>query len=700
MLNFLKPQSSLTDADRERGYSAMNKQVFAAAGAEGFVSGGFISAFALLIGASNFHIGVLTAIPFAAQALQILAVVVIERVQMRKAIVIVTYAIAYATWVPVALIPLFIEVPHQGAVILLLTFVGARGVATAFVVTGWNGWLRDIIPVDRAGDLLGRRLKIATVAAIITGLGAALFVDWWKGFAAPGSEAFGYSIAFLFGALILGLGSVGFMARIPEPRMMTRGTNSVRGMLSNLAGPIRDLEFRKFIIYQFVWYFVIHLAVPFFAVYMLVRLEMPLSLVVGLGVLSQVSSLIVYQLWGRWADRFGSKVVLSISSSLYFLVIIAWTFTTLPDRHGGTIPILILLHLLLGVAIAGVNISVTSLRLKMSPVEQSTSYMAAASLALNLGAGIAPLVGGAFADFFEIRSFRIAIQWVDPTGVVDVPAFSLTGFDFLFAVAFLLGFITIPLLARVREEGETDPEILLDELQTQTRENLRALNSVRGMSYVAQFPVAGLRYIPRVPGLDIAVGVTAYQISAATKSLIDATTIGGESLRNVRRHVRVAVRSASRGVRDARSQGAQIAYGVTHGAVRAIADAGTGTARQVQAAIRTAITATSEIAGDPLEVLAGAVRGAVQGSIQAEYTGVDMPQTVIGQARAVAADLGVTEQDAVQVAAQAAVEAMADLPADEQAGAWDAILRELVAEDEPRREGPGDGAESTSTPKS
>ena len=133
------------------------------------------------------------------------------------------------------------------------------------MVTGWNGWLRDIIPVDRAGEIFGRRLKIATVAAIITGLGAAIFVDWWKGFAAPGEEAFGYSIAFVFGALILGLGSVGFMARIPEPRMRTLGTNSVGGMLRTLTGPIMDLEFRKFIVFQFVWFFVIHLAVPFFA---------------------------------------------------------------------------------------------------------------------------------------------------------------------------------------------------------------------------------------------------------------------------------------------------------------------------------------------------------------------------------------------------------------------------------------------------
>ena len=477
--------------------------------------------------------------------------------------------------------------------------------------------------------------------------------------------------------------------------MQSLATNSLGGMLRNLADPFTDVDFRRLINFLFVFYFVINLAVPFFAVYMLKKLEMPLSLVVGLGVLSQISSVIFYQVLGAWADRFGSKAILSISASLYFFVIIGWTFTTLPDRHGGTIPILVFMHLLLGVALAGVNIGVTSLRMKMAPAAQSTSYMAAASLALNVGAGTAPLVGGAFADFFESRSFRIAIQWIDSSNVVELPAFSLTGFDFLFAVSFLLGFSVIPVLSRIREAGETDTETVLDELSRQTRENLRILGGVPGGGFVSHLPLA-TRYVPRVSGLDIAVGVTAYQISAATKTLIDATTSGGQRLRNVRRHVRVAVRSASRGVRDARDQGAQIAYGVTHGAVKAIADAGTGTTRQFQSAIRTAITATSEIADDPMDTLAGAIRGAVAGTIEAGYTEVDLPKTVIGQARAVASELGISEEEAVQVATQATIDAMADLPIDEQTKAWDAILRELIAEDDER--GASRGSDATEMP--
>ncbi len=52
--------------------------------ADGMASGGFLAAFALIIGASNFHIGIMTAIPFIVQPLQILAVVLVERMRMRS----------------------------------------------------------------------------------------------------------------------------------------------------------------------------------------------------------------------------------------------------------------------------------------------------------------------------------------------------------------------------------------------------------------------------------------------------------------------------------------------------------------------------------------------------------------------------------------------------------------------------------------
>ena len=135
------------------------------------------------------------------------------------------------------------------------------------------------------GDFFAKRLRVATIAAAITAMLAALYIDWWKGFAGESDEIFGYSYAILFGCIILGFGAVQFMARMPEPRMP--GTDGPpRSILRTVGAPFRDKEFRGLINFMFMWNFVAQLAVPFFTVYMLVRLEMPLSLVVALGVLS------------------------------------------------------------------------------------------------------------------------------------------------------------------------------------------------------------------------------------------------------------------------------------------------------------------------------------------------------------------------------------------------------------------------------
>ena len=209
----------------------------------------------------------------------------------------------------------------------------------------------------------------------------------------------------LFGSVVLGFGAVGFMARMPEPKMVVPAGERP-SVFSSLGAPFRDRNFRQLINFLFLWNFVAQLAVPFFTVYMLTKLGMTLTWVVGLGVLSQLANVLFLRVWGPFVDQFGSKVVLSLSSSLYFLVILGWTFTTLPEKHVFTVPLLVALHMLIGIASAGINIATTTIRMKMAPQAQAMTYLTTASLAANLGAGISPLLGGAFADFFSVPRWR------------------------------------------------------------------------------------------------------------------------------------------------------------------------------------------------------------------------------------------------------------------------------------------------------
>ncbi len=120
---FFRPVPELNDEERQRGLGNMTRQAISAAGADGLASGGFLASFALILGASNFHIGIMTAIPFVMQPLQLIAVLAIERLRLRKAVAVTAYFFAYATWIPIALLPFLIEVPNPSAVTLMLVFI-------------------------------------------------------------------------------------------------------------------------------------------------------------------------------------------------------------------------------------------------------------------------------------------------------------------------------------------------------------------------------------------------------------------------------------------------------------------------------------------------------------------------------------------------------------------------------------------------
>ena len=674
--NFLRPLPKLNDEERQRGLRNMTRQAISASGADGLASGGFLASFALILGASNFHIGIMTAIPFVMQPLQLVAVLVIERLRLRKAVAVTAYFLAYATWIPIAFLPYLVEVPNPTGVAFMLVFIALRGASNAFVNASWNGWLRDLVPQDLMGKFFSQRLRVATIASAVAGLLAALYIDWWK-VSGPSGEIFAYSYAMLFGSVVLGFGAVGFMARMPEPQMVIP-EGKRPSVFSSLGTPFRDQNFRQLINFLFLWNFVAHLAVPFFTVYMLTKLNMSLTWVVGLGVLSQLANVLFLRVWGPFVDQFGSKVVLSLSSSLYFLVILGWTFTTLPEKHVFTVPLLFALHMLIGIASAGINIASTTIRMKMAPQAQAMTYLTVASLAASLGAGISPLLGGAFADFFSVRHLEIAVQWVDPVRTIGFPAFFLAGFDFLFAIAFVLGLFSLGVLAGIREEGEAESEVVMSELDSQTRENLRVLTSVPGLSFIANFPVASLRRLPPIPGLDVALGVTAHQMSSTIKATVEGFSQGQLRAGQLAIRVQQSVERAAETVEQVGKQGAEMATGATEGAMRAAAEVMMEVGHVTEEAVLGTMHALATTATDPNEALRGAMHGVIQGASEAGLHVGNAVVHAVKAARDAATDLGVSEQQAGKVAAQAAIESAAQLGNEMETQVFDAVLEQLM----------------------
>ncbi|NQU62095.1 MAG: MFS transporter [Rhodospirillales bacterium] len=448
--------------------------------------GPFLVAYALAFDASNFVIGLLAAIPFLTQFLQLPAVGLVERVRKRRLLSVV-FAASSRPMMLVMALAAFMPEPSWALALLMAGLAGRYGLG-AFVGCGWNSWMRDLIPEERLGRFFARRLMLMSVLGVALSLSGALFIDTWSNWW-PDRRLAAYPVLLVV-AFLGGLYSVHCMRFIPEPVMQPSRQLHLR---ERLAQPFRDANFRRLILFLGSWNFAVNLAAPFFTVYLFRRLGFSLTGVIFLAILSQAANVLMIQRWGAIADRFSNKSVLRVCAPLFILCIFAWTFTTFPEKHALTVPLLVVIHILTGIATAGVTLSTSNISLKLAPKGDAASYLAVTSLINSLAAGIAPIVGGLTVDFFIGQELSLVLQWSGGVADLAIETLNLRHWDFFFLFATLIGVYSIHRLAFVEEEGEVEERIIIDEILISTRQSVKNLSSIAGLRALADFPLAMLR---------------------------------------------------------------------------------------------------------------------------------------------------------------------------------------------------------------
>ncbi len=616
-------------------------------------SGGFMAAYALALGANNFQVGILAALPFITQVAQLPTILAVEHFRVRKAIAIPAMYGAHLIWLPMGAVPFLMDTPGAPAVAVVIAFLAIRGLFTPVWSTSWTSWMRDLVPQNILGSYYGRRLAIITSAVAVVSLAASFFVRWWEGIATPDDAILAYSFLLIGGSLTFGLIGPLFALRAREP-LMPAATEQRRSAIEVLTEPLRDKNFSQLIRFLFVWSLASNLAIPFFAVYMLSELGLSLPVVIGFTVLGQATNVLFVRVWGPMADRVGSKAVLSLSASLYLLVILGWVFTTYPERHFLTMPLLIVLHVFAGIAAAGVTLTMSTVTLKVSPEEKATAFLGVAGVASSIGAGIGPIAGGLMADYFSVRTLRLDLSWISPSGVLEMPALALTGFDFLFVIAFVVGLISLNLLVALREEGEVSRDLALSQLAAHASPAIQAVSSVPGLGAVSAFSYG---YLKRVPGADVALGVTAYQLAASVQAAVTSAGRGRVLVRDVAHAVSGVLEEAIDEMEDITGHGLELALHATRGAVQVGGDlteeAGRVARGAVLGTLRTMVS--RQVASG--EALHGAGYGAVQGAIESGEDPAEAAAQAVEAAREMASELGMASDEAATALAAGALDA-------------------------------------------
>ena len=80
LFKFLRPRPTISETELERGLRFLTLEGAFAMGFFSITTSGFLAAFALALGANNLQIGVLAALPFIMQILQLPVIWLVEKV--------------------------------------------------------------------------------------------------------------------------------------------------------------------------------------------------------------------------------------------------------------------------------------------------------------------------------------------------------------------------------------------------------------------------------------------------------------------------------------------------------------------------------------------------------------------------------------------------------------------------------------------
>lgn len=439
--------------------------------------GAFLVAFALLLGASNLQIGVMASVSTLASVFQLAAIYLIQRYKNRRAIVVYCAIIGRSALVLISMLPFIFSSETGLRLIIVLLFLHH----TMGMIGGlcWMSWMKDLIPEKKLGDFFANRGRYTQIISVLVTLALAFGLDYVKQFHAA-FEIEIYAGMFLMAAVV-GLFGTYLLAKTPEPTIEMTNKN-LREMFTI---PFKNENFRNLMIFHSMWLFATNLAAPFFTVYLLNTLRYPLKYVIMLTILGQLSHILLVRVWGRYSDQYSNKTVLQICAPLYLLCILGWTFTTMPSTHIFTIPLLVVIHIVSGGTLAGINLALNNIGLKLAPKGDGVYYITAKSMISAVIAGLAPIAGGLFADYFFERSLTLDLKWNSPNGLTNFHTLDFTQWDFFFALSFLIGVISLYKLRNVKEEGEIDENIIMNDLFKE----IKVLSTITGIKSVVTFPI-------------------------------------------------------------------------------------------------------------------------------------------------------------------------------------------------------------------
>lgn len=398
-------------------------------------------------------IGLISALPFVGNFLQIFLAPVLAHWKPPKVVTVTAASLHLVAWSALGILLPWIPRDDPTAAgrwliawFLLTSFFGAiAGVS-------WNAWIQDWVPYRIRGKYFGRRngtLQISTTAFLLI---AGWSLAHWN-YAIP---VFQLLIA---SAVLLRVCSLRWQWSTPDlPRRHEAAPQLP--LHEQLSVVLRAKSLLVFIAFGAVWSFAANCFGPFYHVFMFDQLSLSAFDVGVLATLAQLAGALSLPAWGLLLDRYGNKSVMTFSLILWQAQNFLWCLLTPENRH-----ILYGMWAFGGATSAGFILGQFTILLRLLPLQAKSLAIGVNLAVTSLVAAIAPITGGAVLTWALQR-------WSDPLAVHHV----------CFLLQPLLALAGCTLLLRVHEPQASPLTMVFGAMR-----NIRTLSGVFGLSFLVNY---------------------------------------------------------------------------------------------------------------------------------------------------------------------------------------------------------------------
>jgi MFS family permease len=396
--------------------------------------GAFLTGLALMLGANDFEIGFLAAIPFLAQVAQLFSVFLVNRVAARKLTTSIGFLIGRQIWWIMILV-LFLPISRRLEVLLAIVIVSS--LTTMLAAPAWLSWMAELVPERVRGRYFARRSIAVAVATVTATIGGGFILDHFR---ILNNDTIGFAIIIAIGG-IFALAASWMLNKLPDK---PRQSSPANPGLANLLEPLQNRSFRHLLLGFFFWNLAIGISAPFFVPHMLGNLSMNFTMIALYSSAAALVAVALNKPWGTVIDKFGCKPVIALCAFGIALIPLIWL---LPRK--GFLWILVFESIFSGALWTGFNLAAFNIPIANSPRDKRTIYLAMFAVITGLGFFIASIIGGILAKQWVFLHWQIGKQVI-------------INYHVIFIISSFLRFMAAGLLSTFHEPAEKGLPIMLN----------------------------------------------------------------------------------------------------------------------------------------------------------------------------------------------------------------------------------------------